>query len=75
LEAARPAFDGFLAKYPYCYGYWKKYADMEKKYNNIKEAEQVLLAVTTAHLDVQFWLTENEFLHSLHFYVYELVSS
>lgn len=25
------AFDAFLHRYPYCYGYWKKYADFEKK--------------------------------------------
>eukprot|EP00095_Tigriopus_kingsejongensis_P007494 snap_masked-scaffold580_size130538-processed-gene-0.16 protein:Tk07494 transcript:snap_masked-scaffold580_size130538-processed-gene-0.16-mRNA-1 annotation:"pre-mrna-processing factor 39" len=31
LEEAREAYDGFLLKYPYCYGYWKKYADYEKR--------------------------------------------
>ena len=24
-------FDSFFKLYPYCYGYWKKYADLVKK--------------------------------------------
>ena len=31
LEHGREAYDQFLFRYPYCYGYWKKYADFEKK--------------------------------------------
>jgi pre-mRNA-processing factor 39 len=27
LDKLTPIFDGFLAEYPLCYGYWKKYAD------------------------------------------------
>ncbi|XP_075148092.1 pre-mRNA processing factor 39 [Haematobia irritans] len=30
-EAAREAYDAFLKHYPYCYGYWRKYADYEKR--------------------------------------------
>lgn len=29
-KAARDVYDGFLRRYPYCYGYWKKYADFER---------------------------------------------
>ena len=47
LTAAREAFDAFLAKYPYCYGYWKKYADMEKKYENLEHTEKVCIGTTT----------------------------
>ena len=36
LAEGREAFDAFLFKYPYCYGYWKKYADFEKR-NGSKE--------------------------------------
>lgn len=31
LEQGREAYDQFLFRYPYCYGYWKKFADFEKK--------------------------------------------
>uniref|UniRef100_T1PH07 Pre-mRNA-processing factor 39 n=1 Tax=Musca domestica TaxID=7370 RepID=T1PH07_MUSDO len=30
-DAAREAYDAFLSHYPYCYGYWRKYADYEKR--------------------------------------------
>lgn len=31
VDAARDAYDAFLGHYPYCYGYWRKYADYEKR--------------------------------------------
>ncbi|CAI9549038.1 unnamed protein product [Staurois parvus] len=42
IYAARRVFDMFLAHYPYCYGYWKKYADLERRNNNILEADEVI---------------------------------
>ena len=30
-EEGRKVFKKFLNRYPYCYGYWKKYADFEKR--------------------------------------------
>lgn len=41
LTAVRKAFDVFFLRYPYCYGYWKKYADIEKKHGNVQVAEEV----------------------------------
>ena len=38
---ARAAFDAFFKRYPYCYGYWKKYADMERKNDKLKKTEEV----------------------------------
>ena len=31
IEDGREAYNAFLFRYPYCYGYWKKYADLEKR--------------------------------------------
>ena len=31
VESGEEAFNGFLKRYPYCYGYWKKFADFEKR--------------------------------------------
>ena len=31
MEDIRRVLKAFLARYPYCYGYWKKYSDLEKK--------------------------------------------
>lgn len=41
IEAAREAYDAFLAHYPYCYGYWRKYADYEKRKGSKKKCEEV----------------------------------
>lgn len=43
LSSARQAFDAFFKRYPYCYGYWKKYADMERKNDNIERAKEVCM--------------------------------
>ncbi len=40
-EDGREAYDKFLFRYPYCYGYWKKYADFEKR----KGTRETCLAV------------------------------
>ena len=37
----REVFDSFLNVYPYCYGYWKKYADFEKKKSTNEMAAHV----------------------------------
>ena len=31
VDAGREAFSKFLQRYPYCYGYWKKFSDFEKR--------------------------------------------
>lgn len=41
LESGREAYDGFFERYPYCYGYWKKYADLERRKGNLETAMQV----------------------------------
>jgi pre-mRNA-processing factor 39 len=41
VDAAREAYDAFLSHYPYCYGYWRKYADYEKRKSNKEKCEEV----------------------------------
>lgn len=41
VEAAREAYDSFLSRYCYCYGYWRKYADYEKKKGSMEKCEEV----------------------------------
>jgi hypothetical protein len=41
VEAAREAYDKFLSRYPYCYGYWRKFADYEKKKGSLEKCEEV----------------------------------
>lgn len=42
----RNVFDQFLAKFPLCFGYWKKYADFEFMIQGPLEAEKVFLIYT-----------------------------
>jgi len=44
VAAAREAYDAFLSHYPYCYGYWRKFADYERKKGNLEKCEEVRVA-------------------------------
>ncbi|XP_038643377.1 mucin-17-like [Scyliorhinus canicula] len=55
--AVRKAFDAFFTRYPYCYGYWKKYADIEKRLGFTKEAEEVYQrGLQSIPLSVDLWV-------------------
>ncbi|KAH9380254.1 hypothetical protein HPB48_018202 [Haemaphysalis longicornis] len=57
LAAAREAFDKFFSYYPYCYGYWKKYAEMEKQLCSIEKAEETFeRGVAAIPLSVDLWI-------------------
>ncbi|CAM1292568.1 PRPF39 (predicted), partial [Pycnogonum litorale] len=57
LEQARKAFDEFFELYPYCYGYWKKYADIEKKNENCDAAQKVYeRGLDAIPLSVDLWI-------------------
>jgi pre-mRNA-processing factor 39 len=59
LERMRAVYEPFLAAYPLCYGYWKKYADAENRHGNVEAALAVYergVAATPYSMDlwVQF---------------------
>ncbi|WAR20386.1 PRP39-like protein [Mya arenaria] len=77
IDAAREGYEEFLAHYPYCYGYWKKYADIEKRHNNLDQAIDVSImtldyvfvferGVQSIPLSSELWL------HYIQFYIKEL---
>ena len=35
-------YEEFFKWYPYCYGYWKKYSDLEKKNGFLDKCENVI---------------------------------
>lgn len=41
LERLRGVYEAFLASYPLCFGYWKKFADAENRHQNIEAALSV----------------------------------
>lgn len=40
-RASRQALNAFLVRYPLCYGYWKKFADLERQAGHNDRAEEV----------------------------------
>lgn len=57
VEAAREAYDAFLSNYPYCYGYWRKFADYEKKKGNKDKCEEVFeRGLKAIPLSVDLWI-------------------
>ncbi|XP_077265625.1 pre-mRNA processing factor 39 [Temnothorax americanus] len=56
-EAAREAYTKFLERYPYCYGYWRKFADYEKKKGNSENVQTVFdQGLKAISLSVDLWL-------------------
>ncbi|CAG5123083.1 unnamed protein product, partial [Candidula unifasciata] len=65
-EHCRKAYEAFFSHYPYCYGYWKKYSDMEKKHGNKELAKEVFeKGLRAIPLSVELWL------HYISFYITE----
>ncbi|KIH57764.1 HAT repeat protein [Ancylostoma duodenale] len=66
LKLARDIYNRFLNKYPYCYGFWKKYADMERRHQNFSDAlsvwERGILAIP---LSIDLWLGFLSFMREL----------
>ncbi|XP_062368011.1 pre-mRNA-processing factor 39-like [Cinclus cinclus] len=58
LQGARRAFDAFLRRYPYCYGYWGKYAELERRLGSARRAQQVLeRGLESIPLSLELWLS------------------
>ncbi|XP_067103516.1 pre-mRNA-processing factor 39 isoform X1 [Osmerus mordax] len=62
MTASRRALVAFLARYPLCYGYWKKYADLERRAGYTTKAEESLVfqvcvqGLQAIPLSVDLWI-------------------
>ncbi|XP_017545618.1 pre-mRNA-processing factor 39 isoform X2 [Pygocentrus nattereri] len=57
MTASRRALNAFLVKYPLCYGYWKKFADMERRAGHNSKAEEVCVrGLKAIPLSVDLWI-------------------
>ncbi|XP_018592540.1 pre-mRNA-processing factor 39 [Scleropages formosus] len=55
--ASRRALGTFLIRYPLCYGYWKKFADLEKRAGNTNRAHEVCVrGLKAIPLSVDLWI-------------------
>merc|ERR1719309_1175130 len=58
LDACRGVFNAFLPVYPYCYAYWLRYSDVEKKHGNVERALKILeKALEAIPLSIDVWLS------------------
>uniref|UniRef100_A0A0R3RQ86 Suf domain-containing protein n=1 Tax=Elaeophora elaphi TaxID=1147741 RepID=A0A0R3RQ86_9BILA len=56
-KAAREAYDDFFKRYPYCYGYWRKYAEFERRHKHYDRCIEVYeRGVTAIPLSIDLWL-------------------
>ncbi|KJH44195.1 hypothetical protein DICVIV_09767 [Dictyocaulus viviparus] len=59
-------YDRFLNKYPYCYGFWKKYADMERRHQHFSDALNVWeRGISAIPLSIDLWLGFLSFMREL----------
>ncbi|GMH25917.1 hypothetical protein Nepgr_027760 [Nepenthes gracilis] len=57
ITKIRKVYDAFLAEFPLCYGYWKKYADHELRMGDIGKVVEVYeRAVQGVTYSVEIWL-------------------
>ncbi|KAF5840473.1 hypothetical protein DUNSADRAFT_16564 [Dunaliella salina] len=56
IARIRAVYEPFLAAFPLCYGYWKKYADAEHRHGNVEAALQVYdRGVTATPHSLDLW--------------------
>ncbi|XP_069027878.1 pre-mRNA-processing factor 39 isoform X3 [Embiotoca jacksoni] len=57
ITASRRALEAFLTRYPLCYGYWKKFADLERRAGYNDKAEEVCIqGLQAIPLSVDLWI-------------------
>ncbi|KAM8910521.1 pre-mRNA-processing factor 39 isoform 2-T2 [Spinachia spinachia] len=57
ITASRRALEAFLTRYPLCYGYWKKFADLERRAGFNSKAEEVCVqGLQAIPLSVDLWI-------------------
>uniref|UniRef100_G3Q062 Si:ch211-114c17.1 n=1 Tax=Gasterosteus aculeatus aculeatus TaxID=481459 RepID=G3Q062_GASAC len=57
ITASRRALAAFLTRYPLCYGYWKKFADLERRAGFNNKAEEVCVqGLQAIPLSVDLWI-------------------
>lgn len=57
VASSRRALGAFLQRYPLCYGYWKKFVDLERRAGNNDKAEEVCIrGLKAIPLSVDLWI-------------------
>ncbi|WIA42897.1 hypothetical protein OEZ86_008812 [Tetradesmus obliquus] len=57
VQQIRSAYDAFLAEFPLCYGYWKRYAEAERRHGSSEAAAAVLeRGVAATPYSTELWV-------------------
>lgn len=57
LDEVRAVYNAFLPLYPYCYAYWERYSDLERKHENWQRSLAILhRGLEAIPLSVDLWL-------------------
>lgn len=60
-------YNAFLPLYPYCYAYWQRYSDLEKKHENWQRALAILhRGLEAIPLSVDLWISYLELYHKMY---------
>eukprot|EP00897_Mesotaenium_endlicherianum_P007624 jgi/Mesen1/6890/ME000353S05909 len=63
ISKIRTCYDGFLVEFPLCYGYWKKYADLEGKHGTQEKVVEVYeRGVVSVPYSVDMWAHYSNYL-------------
>ena len=67
LDEIRTVYNAFLPLFPYCYAYWKRYSDIEKKNENWSRALAILhRGLTAIPLSVDLWVAYLELYYKMY---------
>ncbi len=67
LEEVRTVYNAFLPLYPYCYAYWQRYSDVEKKHEHWQRALAILhRGLEAIPLSVDLWITYLELYYKMY---------
>ncbi|ORX60069.1 TPR-like protein [Piromyces finnis] len=62
VDKIHRVYENFLFKFPLCFGYWKKYSDIEMIINGVEKAEEVFeKGVMAIHNSIDLWIQYCDF--------------
>ncbi|ORX81794.1 TPR-like protein [Anaeromyces robustus] len=62
VEKIHRVYENFLYKFPLCFGYWKKYSDIEMIIGGVEKAEEVFeKGVNAIHNSIDLWIQYCDF--------------
>ncbi len=67
VDEIRTAYNAFLPLYPYCYAYWMRYSDVEKRHNNWSRGLAILhRGLEAIPLSTELWISYLELYYKMY---------